>query len=428
MSVAINKLKGIVVDQNNNFQGKSLGVIREIEFEKYLHTDKIVILTGMRRTGKSTLLRQFAQHFENYHFLNFDDERLLNFDLSDFENLILIFKQLNESKILFFDEIQNIPHWENFVRRLHDEDYKVFITGSNAKLLSSELSTHLTGRYQKIEIYPFSFREVLKYFDFNCQKFDQSTVQKSFILQKFDWYFQNGGLPEMIKYQDFEIILKTYEDIIYRDIISRFAIRDIKTLKQVSFYLFNNIATEFSYQNIKNILNIASTTTVKNFVSYLEDAYLIFELFKYDYSLKKQFINNKKCFGIDHGLQKKLSISPSLNLGRILENIVFLELKRRGKTVFFHRNKYECDFVTWENNQIKELFQVCYDFNAQNRTREIAGLVEAMETYQIEQGVILSFDQEEIIEQANRKILVVPVWQWLIEDKLTMGLEEKNNI
>jgi len=245
-------LEDVLLDQKESFVGKSGFIGREVDFNKYREHDQIVVLSGVRRCGKSTLLRQFAALYDEYHFINFDDERLINFNVADFSELMILFKKQSDAKVIFIDEIQNIEQWERFARRIHDEGYKLYITGSNSKLLSSELATHLTGRYAKIELFPFSFREYMKFY--NVKQSPLTATVKAGLLKHFDSYLENGGFPELLKYNDREFLSRTYEDIIYRDIVARYGIKEIKQFLQLSHYLFSNFTGNMSYHAIATVL------------------------------------------------------------------------------------------------------------------------------------------------------------------------------
>ena len=411
--ITLNILEQITADQQQYFKAKGTGLKRDIKFQKYLNNKQIVVISGIRRSGKSTLLRQFADVVSPYYYLTLDDERLLNFEVSDFANLMIAFKKSHEAKTIFLDEIQNVSGWERFARRLYEEGYKIFITGSNAKLLSSELTTHLTGRYFKIELYPFSFKEFLNFEKINYQ--DKSSENTALILKKFDEYLLNGGFPEMVTYKDKEFVKRIYEDVLFRDIIARFKIKESKSFQQLANYLFSNTAKEVSYNALKNILGIKSAMSIKKYIGFMEEAYLLFEVFKYDFSLSKQFTSNKKIFAIDTGMQKEVAFSFSENKGRALENIIFIELKRRGLHTFFFKGKRECDFIIQEKNKITAAIQVTTALSAHNKQREILGLVEALEASGLSEGTILTLSQEEIIRERKYTLMVVPAWKWLLE-------------
>ncbi len=402
----------VIKDQKRIFQKKEKGLHRHADFDKHLKTKKISIITGPRRAGKSTLLAQFAENYDDFLYVNFDDERLLDFKVQDFQNLMVTFHKGSNSKTLFLDEIQNIPSWERFIRRIHDEGYKVFITGSNASLLSSELSTHLTGRYLKTELYPFSFKEILTYHEIDSLA--MSTKKKAKILSLFDKYLNQGGFPEIVKGESMEAVQRIYEDVIYKDLIARFKIREIKSFKQLGRYLMSNVSKEISFNSLKKTLGIKSVTSVKNYVNFLQEGYLIFELFKYDFSLKKQFVNSKKIYVIDNGMRNSVAFYFSKDKGRLLENLVFLELKQREKNVFFHKEQIECDFIIQDRDKITEAYQVCWKLTPTNRNREVKGLLEALSRYNLKKGTILTYNQKEQIKEANYEISVLPSWEWMI--------------
>ncbi len=409
-------IEEVVLDQKKNLAQKGIGIKREVDTKKLIDTHQISVISGIRRCGKSTLLLQLMQQYESYNYLNFDDERLISFTVEDFRELMVIFKKYENSKTVFFDEIQNIDKWERFIRRLYDEDYKIYITGSNSNLLSSELATHLTGRYYKIELYPFSFTETLTYK--NVEYNQLATDSKAAIIKTLEEYLYNGGFPEWIKYSDKEFLKRTYEDIIYKDLVARFKVRNIKQFKLLSQYLFTNITGELSYNSLKNALNIKSTNTVSEYISYLEESYLVFELFKYDFSLKKQYIFNKKVFVIDNGIRNQISFSISDDKGKLLENLVFIELKRRQKELFFFksRNNKEIDFI-YNDSNIWHLVQVSYTLNDfKTKQREVNAIIEAQKEFDRIKPLIITYsDNEEVIKVNDIEIQVLPVWKWLFQ-------------
>jgi hypothetical protein len=408
------RLEELILDQKEVFLSRDPGTTRQLDFEHYLSHEQIVVISGIRRSGKSTLMRQFAGRFPDFYYINFDDERLIDFGLDDFSRLMVVFQKiLTDVRVIFIDEIQNIDGWERFVRRIHDEGYKIFLTGSNARLLGSELATHLTGRYVKIELYPFSFAELLAF-----RQIEYGTVsssKKAEILAVFDEYLEHGGFPEFLRYQDREFLQRTYDDILFRDIITRFGIREVKAFKQLVQYLFANLASEASYNALKKTLGFKSPMSVRSYIGFVEESYLLFECFRYDRSLKKQFANPKKIYVIDTGMRNAVAFRFSEDSGRLLENLVFIELKRRTTDVYYLRGKRECDFVIRDSGVITSAIQVCYELNGTNREREIGGLVEAMTDLGLEEGRILTYSQDETIPVDNgRTIMVMPVWRWLL--------------
>ena len=415
------RVEELILDQKEIFLSRDLGTQRRVDFDRHCAHEQVVVISGIRRSGKSTLMRQFANRYKEFYYVNFDDERLIDFELADFSGLMLAFNKMHpEIKVMFIDEIQSVPGWERFIRRIHDEGFKIFLTGSNANLLSSELATHLTGRYSKIELYPFAFNELLDFLHIDYHKVSSS--KKAGILLAFDKYLEQGGFPEFLKYRDGEFLKRIYDDILFRDIITRFGIRDTKEFRQLVHYLFSNMTKEVSYHSLKNALGFKSAMSVRSYIGFLEEAYLIFELFKYDFSLKKQYANPKKIYVIDNGMRNAVSFRFSGDNGRLLENLVFIELKRRHDSVYYYRRKHECDFVTEDKGMISYAIQVCFELNTTNREREVNGLLEAKNDLGIEQGMILTYNQDEKITTGEGlDIVVVPVWRWLLEESFPIA-------
>lgn len=409
-------LSEVIEDQLNKFKSKDVGVPRDVDFDKYIRTRQVTVVSGIRRSGKSTLLVQFSKKFENFYYVNFDDDRLADFTVKDFQQLMIVLQKKYQSQIIFLDEIQNITGWERFVRRIHDEGYKIFITGSNAKLLSSELATHLTGRYVKIELFPFSFKEFLRLRNVSYEK--KSSAEKARVLKYFEIYLKYGGFPEFLKYDDEEFLKRVYDDILYKDLLVRFKVKEIKAFKQLASFLFTNFTKEVSYNSLKNTLGFKSGTSVKNYIEFMRESFLVFELYKYDYSLKKQFVSDKKIYVIDNGLRNAVAFYFSEDLGRMLENLVFMELKRRGKKLYYFKDKKECDFLIKEKSKIVEALQVSKDMQTgANEDREFDGLIEAMKKFDLKKGTVLTEYNEDIIKRDGFKINIVPIWKWLLDSR-----------
>jgi len=425
-------LKEIIVEQNNYFHRKEKTILRE-KFEKIKELKKIphiIIISGLRRAGKSTLLEQINKNLypnQKLAYLNFEDEKLLNFNVYDFNRLYESFLELDsQKKVFFFDEIQNLKDWEIAIRKLYEKKIKFYITGSNASMLSKELGTKLTGRHINITLYPFSFREFL---EFNNLKINENDIylseKKAKIKFLFNLYLLKGGIPEYLKYERKEIIKQVYEDILYKDILVRYNLTDERTLRELSKYLLSNVGKEFSYNKLKTMLGLGSSNTVKSYISYLENSYLIFQLEKFDYSLKKQILNPKKIYTIDPAFIENVSFKFSEDRGRLLENLVFIELKRRDKEIYYHREKKECDFLIKEKNKIIKAIQVTKSIsNPETKKREIDGLMEAMEMYNLKDGLILTEDEEFTIKEQDSRIKgfkeleikIMPIWKWLLDE------------
>jgi predicted AAA+ superfamily ATPase len=411
--IAASQLEELVHTQKETFLAKDPGIPRTIDTAGITKTGAIVVITGIRRCGKSTLLRQLSARYDDFLYINFDDDRLMDFTVADFPSLMLVFeKTVPGVKTLFVDEIQNVSGWERFIRRIHDEGYKVFLTGSNANLLSQELGTRLTGRYTAITLFPFSFKEVLQFRSISTGRI--TAKSRAAILAEFDRYLMGGGFPDYLKSEDPEYLKRIYDDILYRDIISRFGIREVKGFRQLAHYLVSNTANPATYNALKNTLGFKSVVSVRDYVGFLEQAYLIIEIFRHDFSLKKQYVSDKKLYCIDTGLRNAVAFRFSDDKGRLLENLVLIELLRRNKSVFFFKNLKECDFVIEERGKITRAIQVCYDLTRENRDRELAGLQGAMQVHGLEEGLILTYLQEETITGDGSTIRVMPAWKWLI--------------
>jgi uncharacterized protein len=406
-------LQEVVYEQANTFLNKDPGITRNIDINYLINSHLITIITGIRRSGKSTLMRQIARLYSDFNYINFDDERIANFSLEDFRILMLVFQKKQHSKIIFLDEIQLVQNWEMFVRRIFEEGYKIYLTVSNAKLLSSELATHLTGRYQKIELFPFSFQEFLQFS--NVEYNESTSKEKAKILNFLDDYIANGGFPEYRVLNDKEYLKIVYNDVIYRDLIVRFGIKNSKAFKQLANYLFTNFTKETSYNSLTKLFKINSPSTISDYVDYLQQAYLIFECYKYDYSLKKQMIYNKKVYVIDNGLRNAVAFNFSKNIGQNIENMVFIELKRQQKEVYFYRSKdnYEVDFVVHQN-PIK-LIQVTYSMHdTVTAEREKRGLHVAMQELNIQTATIITYNEEDTIIENQKEIKIIPLWKFLM--------------
>jgi len=408
-------LSQLIIEQKKIFE-KDIQIVNRDFPEIIISSPKIIVITGVRRCGKSTLLRQLSKHCRNYSYINFEDERLLDFTYHDFNSLLEIFLSFNRrSKTFFFDEIQVIDGWEKFVRRLFTDGYKIFVTGSNASLLSSEIATSLTGRNLRVELFPFSFKEYLYFSKFEIKKIF-TTKEKAILSQHIKDYLHFGGFPEIVKSKDFEELNQIYQDIIIKDLLVRFKIRDHKDFRELSLFLLSNIGKKISFNNLKKLLEFSNTSKVKNYVDFLREAYLFFTINKYDPSIKKQIVNDKKIYAVDTGLVNSSSFQFSENRGSILENAVFLELKKRHKEIFYFEEKKECDFIIKSGRNITHVIQVTDNLsNPSTRKREIEGVKYAMNQFNLDEGTIVTFGTEETIIEGSKKIHIIPYWKWLLQ-------------
>ncbi|MCK9448788.1 MAG: ATP-binding protein [Bacteroidales bacterium] len=411
-------LKDIIADQVHFLSGRKNIIHRDFP-EHYFYNEHIIIISGIRRCGKSILLQQIRNRLpQKDYFFNFDDDRLSGFSVENFQDLYEVFIELFGSQDYFyFDEIQNIAGWEQFVKRLYNLGKKVFITGSNARMLSKELGTLLTGCYLAVELYPFSFKEFLQ-FKGKGSLLEQAdgTQAKGEIQAQFNTYLHQGGFPLYLSTKD-DLVLKTlYDNILYRDILVRNQILNEKEIKELVYYAVSNIGKPFTYSSVSKIIGVKNPTTVKNYIEFIENTYLLFALNKLDYSVKVQLRNPKKMYAIDNALVKRLGFHFSGEKGRLLENLVYIELKRRGGEIFYHHSgNNECDFVMRKGYQVEQAIQVCYLFdNLPTREREISGLADAMKSYQLTEGYIITSSHEELVENEFGNIHIMPAWRWIL--------------
>lgn len=395
-------LKNVIISQEENLNNKKSGLMRDMLAQIKTSSNHTIIISGLRRCGKSTLMRQIINKTKNYNYLNFEDTKITGFDVNDFEKLDDVYKDINhDAHVYFFDEIQVIEHWELFVRTLLDNDNNVIITGSNASMLSKELGTKLTGRHLRYELFPFSYAERLKF------------LNKESSVESLKDYLLEGGMPEYLLSKDKQMLQELLNDIITRDIIVRYKLRNNKLIKELTEYLLTNVGKEVTYNELTKTFNVGSINTIIKLIGYLEDSYLLFTVPKFSYSLKKQTVNAKKIFGVDTGLIKANSKSFTDDFGRLLENAIFIDLKRRGFEIYYHREKYECDFIVKDKNKELTAMQVCYELHKDNLDRELHGLIDAMESHKIKNGVIITCNQEDFFVKNGYTLRAIPAWKWL---------------
>lgn len=422
MMKTIADIRILLLDQREEFLKKDAGVTRAKlkEISSFVRTPHTVIISGLRRVGKSTLLAQIARTFyskDDYFFVNFEDERFLNFTASDFTKLHEVLIELfGSQKVFLFDEIQNITGWERFVRRMTDGGYKFYITGSNASLLSKELGTRLTGRYIPVDLTPFSFEEFLRFKQMKIPNLKRiTTVERGKLKQIFTEYLQKGGIPDALKYPDIDLHKTLYDDVLYRDVATRYQITDVKALKELSFYLLSNIASLISFNKLKDFLKLGSVNTVISYIEYLQTSWLIFSVNKYAHSIKQQQIANKKIYCIDTGLVKSIAFSFSENRGKLLENLVFLTLRKWQGDVYYYKTikDMEVDFYIPKKKLLVQVSQSLID--ASVLERETRSLYDAMEEVGVNTGIILTEDERNTLKLNKKTITVLPLYEWLLE-------------
>ncbi len=439
MAVKEELLKRVIVEQQVFL--RTTGELWRREYQTgitaSLENDHIVFLTGVRRSGKSYLLKivkeivttQKGLEDKNFLYINFEDERLANIEADELAGIIdnyfrLFLPDFNKKMVLLFDEIQHVPEWHRWINRLFEEKrFKIFITGSNASLLKQEIGRMLTGRSVSIEIFPLSFREYLYYFKnvpLITEKDFYDAQKRAVIFNALDSYLQVGGFPEYLKTGNTQILQDYFKDIIQKDIIYRYSIRYKKELKEIAKIIISGPGNVLSLNNIASAVGLKNIGTVKNYIEFLQESYLVFGIPLFSPSLKKQIYNPSKYYGSDPGLFRAVSFGLTENMGPLLENIVFLELKRRLKGVdelFYYKTRTgkEIDFLVIRSGQI-DLFQVCYDLDDEaTQQREIRAAVEAAKEIGIHEATILNGNLKDSIQQDGITITILPTHEFLLE-------------
>jgi len=417
------QIRAMLLEQVQSFWQRDTGIPRSqlAVVEQAAALPHAVIVSGLRRVGKSTLLAQLAHRLgrEQFHYVNFEDDRFLGFQADDATDLIAVLLELfGERPNYILDEIQNVPEWERFVRRLMDLGAKFYITGSNAALLSRELGTRLTGRYVPIELFPFSFAEFLRFRGYPTPDLTRLTTADAARLQQhLGEYLQVGGIPEPLKYPEMALRRTLYDDVLYRDIATRYRIDDVRALRELAYFLMSNPAAPVSYNRLKEQLRLGSVNTIKNYVEFLENSWLIFTVNVYDYSVKRQQIAPKKVYAIDTGLANAVGFTFSPNHGRLLENLVFLALRRQTRAIYYYRAADDCE-VDFFLPETRQLFQVTQSLAAPAvREREVRALTTAMQALGIDHAVILTDAGADPITLEGATIEIRAVAQWLLEQK-----------
>lgn len=404
------------------------------EIQKHFDLDMIVTLYGLRRSGKSTLMLQFAEHLiQNKHinpedilYVNFEDSRFLGeYSLELLEKIYEVYlSNLKPKKtpIVLLDEIQNIKGWEKFVNSLYERKAaKVLVSGSNSALLESDYSTVITGRQVAMPVYPLSFREFLAFKKLDPKDKLEIIKQKNKIKKYFEEYLRFGGLPKAVlanEKEGKEIILRNYfQDILNRDLINRFKIREIEKLELLSKFYLTNVGSFISFNSVQKFTKVP-LTTIERFSDYFTRPYLFYFMNRFSYSLKEQSVNPKKVYAADIGLRNAISSNFSEDRGKLLENLVFLNLIWKKQEVYYYRtkNNQEVDFMIMESQKKKTLMQVCARLdNFKTKDREIKSLTAAMKELGLEKGLILTEDEENVIKDSKMIIKVKPVWKWMLE-------------
>lgn len=390
--------------QNNDIAKKPVGLLREMIDEIPVIENFTSIITGIRRCGKSTLMLQILKKInEPVLFLNFEDIRLSGFATSDFNRLNAEIEK-RQIKILFFDEIQIVDKWEVFINQKLNEGYFVFITGSNASLLSIELGTHLTGRHLSLELYPFSYNEFLLFNQFENN------------VENFDDYLQTGGMPEFVKNRRNIILQQLVDDILFRDVAIRYNVKNVSGLRELTVFLVSNSGNPVTARKLTDLFGITANSTVSDYFGYLKNSYLVDFIPQFDFSIKAQNRNPKKVYATDLGIYQTIKTTFTKDYGRQLEIAVFLHLRRKHKEIFYFNKQGECDFVVMDKGKVSKCIQACWQVDEMNMKREIDGLISAINFFALKEGVIVTHDQTDLFEVEGISIVLMPAWKYMISE------------
>lgn len=410
----IDSIKTAILDREEElkqkFQQEHI-IDRELAKGIRLSTDAALVVTGVRRCGKSVMAYMLAQN-KRSAYVNFEDERL-NLEASELNSVLeAVYSLKGDVDVMIFDEIQNITGWERFVARLLPTK-RIVITGSNARLLSRELATFLTGRHINVALFPFSFREFCAWKGFTPALSTKGIAKTKAYLQE---YMEKGAFPLAYKLGNV-FLLETYRDILERDIVQRYKVKHVKVLKDIAKYLISNSGRELSYNQLKRIFSLKSVHTIKNYVSYLQNAYLVLLLERFSFKLKEQALAPKKAYCIDTGMVNAVGFSTSEDRGRLLENLVAVELWRRGVELYYWKDhqQREVDFVVKKGKKIVQLIQASADVShLPTKERETKALLTASRELRCKNVLVITSDYQAEEKHGNSRVSYVPLWKWLL--------------
>jgi len=425
----IESIKRIIASQREEIEDlfRSERMIeREVNKESlrnFLKHPNVLAILGVRRCGKSVLSYMLLRN-ETSGYINFFDERLAGLTAKDLENVLQAFYELYSPGIefLLFDEIQHVNGWERFISRLRTSK-KIIITGSSSQLLSGELSTSLTGRHMDLELYPFNFREFLKINGVELtDDWAYSTRQISVVKKNLEKFLKIGGFPETSKFGA-RMLLTVYSDILEKDIIKRHNIKKEMTFKEIAKYLVSNFSSEFTFSKLKRIFGIKDVHTVKNYVEYMREAYLLLVVERFSTKLKQSFIAPKKIYCVDTGIANAIGFKLSESMGKLMENTVAIELTRRKSyefndwEIFYWKDyqQHEVDFIVKEKERVPQLIQVTHaSARDEIEKREFEALVKAGEELRSKNLLVITWDLEDEAEYKGKEIKFLPLWKWLL--------------
>jgi len=420
--------KRLIIDA----QEREYPSVKERDLKLPFEPSRIITIIGARRTGKTYLLFSMIKKLREKLsrkvsvYINFEDDRLFPLKINELDQLLdayyELYPEMKEQKVyFFFDEVQNVEGWERFVRRVYDtENCYIYITGSSSKMLSKEIATSLRGRSLSYEVFPYSFREYLRIrqvdIDFHSSK------KTAAIRHELMQYLETGAFPELIHMEPMERhqALEQYIDLmLYRDIIERYKISNHQLLRYLLKFLLINCGNPVSINKIYHDFRSQGWSLSKNslyeYLGYLEEAYTLFSVLKYSNNIRERQRNPRKIYALDIGLKR--AVSPTADMGRLYEMVVFQQLRRHYHPIYYWQGKQEVDFIVPEHDQsTSQLVNVCYDINDHHTNkREINGLNEAMDKLNISNSTLISGSVEKELTVGNKTITIIPLWKWLLE-------------
>ncbi len=435
----MNKNELIKILDDWNFWKKDMdtGIKRDLYLDvldKMLSSGQIILITGVRRSGKSFIMRQMAKSLidkgvnkNRILMANFEDPRFVNLDtnlLQQIFEVYLEFLRPNEKPYIFLDEVQEITGWEKWARTMHELGKAgLIMSGSNAKLLSAELATVLTGRHLDLTVFPLSFKEFLKFKNMSIKDELDLASRDIEIRSLLREYLDKGAFPQVVINAEKEKIhLAYFDDILNKDLVRRYKIRKVEKLKSLIKFYLSNISSLVTFSSSAKFLDV-STDTVEKFSSYLENAYLVFFLKRFSFKFKEQEKSPRKVYAIDTGLANTVGFRFSGNWGKLAENAVFLNLKIKAAANKDHELYYwkderhiEADFILKEKIGTAQIIQVSWDiYDPKTKKREINSLIKAMENLKIDNGSIITEDYEGEENADGKKIQFVPLRKWLLK-------------
>lgn len=388
---------------------------------------EVVDIIGIRRCGKSTILKLLIKKLQlkdNFLYLNFEDPFFLEHNHPQvFMEAVETYEEFFSKDLhyLFFDEVQAVDKWEKAIRTLRDIGrYKIYITGSSSKLLSSELASVLTGRHLTQEVMPLSFLEFLTFSGHSISNKKDLILKRKILLKEWERFLLIGGFPEIAVTKNLQLLKQYFWDIIQRDIVMRHQIRDIVTLERLALFIISNSAKTISIESLKKTFNV-SFKMVANYLEYFKECFLFIDVPQFAYSLKKQQKALKKYYTIDCGLANAAALRFSEDKGRMLENAVLLYLKHRKDKIYYYKtkNNLEVDFIVCADQGIELVIQVSWSLvNKITRDREIRALVTALKELGLRQGLILTENEEEELKVDGVHISIKPAFQWILSESL----------